>query len=218
MKTFVVIGLGRFGTTIARQLSVLGNEVIAIDRDEARVNAIADDVTHAVAADIRDEDILRRIGVQECDCAIVSFASSLQDNILVTLLLKELGVKRVIAKACSDMHVRVLQKVGADQIVFPEYDMGARLARILSSGRMIDYVDIGGEYKVAEIRCPSSWSGKNLRQLSLRSRYSINVLLIKTGDGGEKLINPGADYEVRTDDVMVVMGLDKDIAEISDEK
>ena len=111
MKTFVVIGLGRFGTAIARQLSVLGNEVIAIDRDESRVNAIADDVTHAVAADIRDEDILRRIGVQECDCAIVSFASSLQDNILVTLLLKELGVKRVIAKACSDMHVRVLQKL-----------------------------------------------------------------------------------------------------------
>lgn len=218
MKTFVVIGLGRFGMSIARELSALDNEVIAIDRSEDRVNAIADEVTHAMVADIQDENVLRRMGVSECDCAIVAFASSLQDNILVTLLLKELGVKRVIAKASNDMHVRVLQKVGADQIVFPEDDMGMRLARILSSGRVIDYVDIGGEYKVAEIKCPKAWHGKTLRQLSLRNKCNINVLLIKTKGASGELINPAADYVVDEDDVMVIMGLDKDVTVVSDEE
>lgn len=216
MKTFVVIGLGRFGTALARELSALDHEVIAIDRDEARVNAIADEVTHAMAADIHDENVLRRLGVAECDCAIVAFASDLQDNILVTLLLKELGVRRVIAKAQSDLHVRVLQKVGADQIVFPEDDMGVRLARILSSGRVIDYIDIGGEYKVAEMHAPRSWQGRSLRQLDLRRSSTINVLLIKTQNARGPLVSPTADYVFQPDDVVVVMGLDGDVTEISD--
>ncbi|MBQ5760271.1 MAG: TrkA family potassium uptake protein [Clostridia bacterium] len=218
MKTFVVIGLGRFGTAIARELSQLGNEVIAVDRDEAKVAAIADEVTHAMAADIQDEDVLRRMGVTECDCAIVAFATSLQDNILVTLLLKELGVKRVIAKARSEMHVRVLKKVGADQIVFPEADMGVRLARILDSGRVRDYVDIGGQYRVAEIGAPEAWHGKSLQALDLRRRHRLNVLLIKTQNGNGQLVNPSAEYIVKADDIVVVMGLDQDVSEVSDEE
>lgn len=218
MKTFVVIGLGRFGTAIARELSTLGHEVIAIDRDEAKVNAIADEVTHAMAADIQDENVLRRMGVTECDCAIVAFATSLQDNILVTLLLKELGVRRVIAKARSEMHVRVLKKVGADQIVFPEEDMGIRLARILDSGRVIDYVDIGGQYRVAEIRAPQEWHGCTLQSLDLRRTCRLNVLLIKTQNGKGQLINPSAEYVVKADDIAVVMGLDQDVSEVSDEE
>jgi len=218
MKTFVVIGLGRFGTAIARELAALDHEVIAIDRDENKVNAIADEVTHAMAADIQDENVLRRMGVAECDCAIVAFATSLQDNILVTLLLKELGVKRVIAKARSEMHVRVLKKVGADQIVFPEEDMGIRLARILDSGRVLDYVDIGGQYRVAEIQPPSEWHGKSLMALDLRRSSNLNVLLIKTQRGKGQLVNPSAEYVIRPDDIVVVMGEEKDVAEVSDEE
>jgi trk system potassium uptake protein TrkA len=218
MKTFVVIGLGRFGTAIARELSQLGNEVIAVDRDEAKVAAIADEVTHAMAADIQDEDVLRRMGVTECDCAIVAFATSLQDNILVTLLLKELGVKRVISKARSEMHVRVLKKVGADQIVFPEADMGVRLARNLDSGRVRDYVDIGGQYRVAEIGAPEDWHGKSLQALDLRRSHRLNVLLIKTQNGNGQLVNPSAEYIVKADDIVVVMGLDQDVSEVSDEE
>ncbi|MBR5284235.1 MAG: TrkA family potassium uptake protein [Clostridia bacterium] len=218
MKSFVVIGLGRFGTAIARELSLLGHEVIAIDRDETKVNDIADEVTHAMAADIQDEGVLRRLGVTECDCAVVAFASSLQDNILVTLLLKELGVKRVIAKARSEMHVRVLKKVGADQIVFPEEDMGIRLARILDSGRVLDYVDIGGQYRVAEIRSPEDWHGKSLQALDLRRRHRLNVLLVKTQNGNGQLVNPSAEYIVKADDIIVVMGLDQDVSEVSDEE
>lgn len=218
MKTFVVIGLGRFGTSIARELSRLGHEVIAVDREETHVNAIADEVTHAMTADIHDENVLRRIGVAECDCAVVAFASSIQDNILVTLLLKELGVKRVIAKACSDMHVRVLQKIGADQTIFPEDEMGIRLARVLASGRVIDYVDIGGEYKVAELKCPKAWVGKSLRELEVRAKHKVNVMLVKTKGGSGEMINPQADYVVKHDDIMVIMGHDRDVSEIGDEQ
>jgi len=215
MKNFVVIGLGRFGSALARELSVLGNEVIAVDRSEHQVNAVADEVTHAMTADIHDENVLRRIGVAECDCAIVAFASDIQSNILVTLLLKDLGVKKVIAKASNAMHVRVLQKIGADQIVFPEADMGKRMARILSSGRMLDYIDIGGEYKVAEVRCPAHWAGRKLRELDLRTKYNINVLLIKNND---RLINPSADYVIEKNDVAVIMGLEDDVWVVSNEK
>ncbi len=217
MKTFVVIGMGRFGSTLACRLAELGQEVIAVDRSEERINEIADRVTHAMAADIKDENVLRRLGVSECDCAIVAFASSLQDNILVTLLLKELGVKRVIAKASNDMHVRVLQKVGADQIVFPEADMGSRLAKILTSGRVIDYVDIGGHYKVAEIRCPLSWRNKTLMALDLRRGSGINVLLIKNQGGKGPLVNPTADYVIKEDDIAVVMGTEEDLSAVSDD-
>ena len=218
MKSFVVIGLGRFGMAIARELAKLGHEVIAIDRDEAKINEIADEVTHAMSGDIHDEDVLRRMGVAECDCAVVAFATSLQDNILVTLLLKELGVKRVIAKARSEMHVRVLKKVGADQIIFPEEDMGIRLARSLDSDNLLASIDIGGEYRVAEIRAPREWYGKSLVELNLRRRSNLNVLLIKTQGGKGQLVNPSAEYVIRADDLIVVMGLDQDVSEVSDEK
>ena len=217
MKSFVVIGLGRFGTSVALELASLGNEVVVIDRNEERINAIADDVTHALVADIRDENVLRRVGVAECDCAIVAFASNLQENILVTLLLKELGVPHVVAKASNAMHVRVLQKVGADQIVFPESDMGVRMARSLSSDAVLDYVDLDEEYKIAEIKCPVGWQNRPLRDLDLRARHNINVLLIKSGGTGKRVI-PDANTVLRPGDAVVVLGGEKAIEEISDDE
>jgi trk system potassium uptake protein TrkA len=217
MKSFVVIGLGRFGTSVALELASLGNEVVVIDRIEERINAIADDVTHALVADIRDENVLRRAGVAECDCAIVAFASNLQENILVTLLLKELGVPHVVAKASNAMHVRVLQKVGADQIVFPESDMGVRMARSLSSDAVLDYVDLDEEYKIAEIKCPVGWQNRPLRDLDLRAKHNINVLLIKSGGTGKRVI-PDANTVLRPGDAVVVLGGEKAIEEISDDE
>jgi len=217
MKSFVVIGLGRFGSSLARELAAQGNEVFAVDNDEKRVNEIADDVDRAMVADIQDENILRRMGVAECDCAVVAFANNLQNSILVTLLLKEVGVPRVVAKAGNEMHYRVLKKVGADQIVFPERDMGIRMARSLSSDAMLDYVDLDEEYKIAEIKCPKEWENKKLRELDLRARCSINILLIKSGGLGKRVI-PDANTVLRPGDAVVVLGGEKAIEEISDDE
>ena len=160
MKSFVVIGLGRFGRALAVELFRLGHEVLAVDKSEERVSEIADFVTHAVRADARDEQALRAIGARNFDCAVVAFAGETQDNILTTLLLKELGVKYVVAKGHDELHTRVLQKIGADRVVFPESDMGVRLAQIISSNNLVDYIDISDDYSIIEMTAPPRWGRK----------------------------------------------------------
>ena len=190
-KQFVIIGLGRFGSSIAKTLYSLGNDVLAIDKDEDIVQEIADSVTHAVQLDATDENALRSLGIRNFDVAVVTIGDNIQSSIMATLLVKELGVKYIIAKGHSDLHAKVLYKIGADRVVLPEKDMGIRVAHNLVSANILDYIELSDDYSVMEIQVLHEWAGKTLNELKLRSKYGINVMAIKRGD--EVNLSPAAD-------------------------
>ncbi len=214
MESFAVIGMGRFGMTLARELYRLGHEVLAVDKDEEICRRVADSVSHAVAADARDEQTLISLGLRNFDHVAVAFAGNIQDNILITLMLKELGVRHVVAKAADDLHVKVLRRIGADRIVFPESDMGARFAQTISAKNIVDYIDLSEDYSIAEAAAPDRWAGKTIRQLDVRAKYGVNILAVKTGGGGQIHVSPGPDYMVRRGDTLVVIGANDDIKEL----
>lgn len=213
MESFVIIGLGRFGSALARELYRMGHEVLAVDKSEDAIHRIADSVSHAVTADARDEQVLKSIGVRNFDYAVVAFADNIQDNILITLMLKELGVKSVIAKGNDDLHVKVLKRIGADRIVFPEADMGARIAQLISSSNIIDYIDISEDYSIVEVGAPMRWCGKTIRQMNVRADYGINIMAVK-GGGQTINITPGPDYTIKSGDMLVVIGANEDIRKL----
>lgn len=204
MKSYIVVGLGRFGAEVARRLCELGCEVLAVDNHTELVQQISADVTHAVVADARDKDVLRALGAKEFDCAIVAIGGSLADSVLATMNLKELGIPKVVCKAHDETHRQVLLKLGADQIVIPEQEQAARLARSLSSHNVLDYIELSDEYGIVEVPAPKSWIGKNLKELNVRAKLGLNILAVKQ----ELRINvsPAADYAITSEDVLVVLG------------
>lgn len=214
MQSFLIIGLGRFGDALSRELFRLGHEVMAVDKDEESVAKIADFVTHSLVADVRDENVLRSIGARNFDHAIVAFSDNIQDNILITLMLKEIGVKDVISKGRNALHVKVLKKIGADRIVFPESDMGVRLAQTLSSSNIIDFIEISDNYSIIETNSPKKWVGNSIKKLDVRAKYGINILAIKGQDGRTVSITPSPDYIIKTGDILVVVGSNDDIQNI----
>lgn len=209
MKTFVVIGLGRFGTAVARELSALGHEVLALDLDEIKVQRVADKVTHAVTGDARDINVLKALGVRNFDCAVVAMGSDVGNSALITLNLKELGVKEVICKAQSHVHSRVLEKIGADRVVFPEYEMGAKLAQGLSSSNVLNFIELSEDYGILELSAPQSWQGKSLRELDVRNRHHVNVIAIRKN--GELNVAPSPDLLLESGDQVVALGRYEDI-------
>ena len=215
-KQFVVIGLGRFGSSVARTLYALGNDVLAIDISEAAVQEISDSVTHAVQADGTDENVLKSTGIRNFDVAVIGMGDDVQGSIMSTLLVKELGVKYVVAKAQSEIHAKVLYKIGADRVVFPERDMGTRVAHNLASSNILDYIELSSDYSIAEIAAIPDWVGKSLRELNMRSKYGMNVMAIKRN--GDINISPGADDVILKDDVIVVIGGNEELNEIKDGK
>ncbi len=208
-KQFVIIGLGRFGSSIAKTLYSLGNDVLGIDRDEDIVQEIADSVTHAVQLDATDENALRALGIRNFDVAVVTIGDNIQSSIMATLLVKELGVKYIIAKGHSDLHAKVLYKIGADRVVLPEKDMGVRVAHNLVSANILDYIELSEDYSVMEIQALDEWSGKTLNELRLRSKYGINVMAIKRGD--DVNLSPSAEDIVEDNDVIVAIGSAEDL-------
>lgn len=203
-KQFVVIGLGRFGRSVATTLYSLGNDVLAIDLSEDIVQDISENVTHAVQADATDETTLRALGIRNFDVAVVTIGSDVQSSVMVTLLIKELGVKYVIAKAQNDLHAKVLYKIGADRVVFPERDMGVRVAHNLCSSNILDYIELSPDYSIMEVTAIEQWTGKTLRELSMRSKFGINVMAIKRGT--DINISPSAEDFIKPGDVLVVIG------------
>ena len=214
MKSFVIIGLGRFGRALAMELFRMGHEVVGVDKNEENVARVAEHVTHAVTADAGDEAVLRSIGARNFDCAVVAFSGATQDNILTTLLLKEIGVKYVIAKGRDELHTRVLQKIGADKVVFPEADMGARLAQVISSNNLVDYIEISDEYSIVEVNAPPKWDGQSIRALDIRARYGLTILVVKRGDGHALSVAPSPGYVIKKGDILVVLGANEDIRKI----
>lgn len=203
-RQFAVIGLGRFGASVARTLYDMGSQVLGIDADDERVRAIVQDVTRAVAADATDEQVLRSLGVCNFDVVILGIGSDVQASIMTTLLLKELGVETVVAKAKSEAHGKVLLKVGADRVVFPERDMGFQVAQGLISPNILEYIALSPDVGMVEMVAPTNFIGKKLIQLDLRNRFNINVIALKHGENVN--ITPRADDEIKKGDILVVVG------------
>ncbi len=204
MKSYIVVGLGRFGSQLARELCRLGCEVLAIDVDNELVSQIASDVTHAVIGDGQDKEVLRALGAGDFDCGIVAIGDDLAASVLATMNLKELGVPYIIGKAHDDTHRRVLEKLGADRIVIPESEHASRLARSLSSPNVLDYIELSDDYGIIEVPAPKVWSGKNLRELNIRAKLGVNVLAIRRD--GKINVSPAADFAFAEGDILVVLG------------
>lgn len=204
MKSYVVIGLGRFGTHIAEQLYKNGQDVLAIDKSEENVNEIADAVTRAVCADCTDPAVLRALGVGDCDCAVVAIGSDLAASVLVTMNLKTLGVANVICKAYDETHCAILKKLGADQAVIPERAVAEKLADTLTSPNVLADIELSEDFGIIERMPPKGWPGKSLRELNVRAKYGVNVIAVKNG---EKInASLGADYVIAPDDILVLLG------------
>ena len=210
-KQIVVLGLGRFGYSVAINLAKLGQEVLAVDTDELRVKQVAAEVTHAVQADATDLDALQALGIRNFDIGIVAIGADVQANILATLLLKELGIPYVVAKAVNELQGRVLEKIGANRVVFPEREMGKRIAHSLISTNFMDYIELAKDYRIEELTTPDGFHGKTLRQLNLRNRWGITVIVLKRAEVGEILLSPGAETPILPGDTMVVLGKNGDL-------
>lgn len=204
MKSYLVIGLGRFGTEVARKLYELGCEVLAVDTVSDNVQRISNDVTHAAVADARDKGVLRALGAANFDCAIVAIGGNLADSVLATMNAKELGIPKVVCKAHDEVHRQVLLKLGADQVVIPEQEYAARLARSLSSHNVLDYIELSEDYGIIEVAAPKSWVGKTLKELNVRATLGINILAVKQDSAIN--VSPAADYPIGQQDVLVVLG------------
>ena len=204
MRSYIVIGLGRFGSEAARRLCKLGNEVLVIDSSNELVQQISNDVTQAVVGDARDKEVLKALGVKEFDCGIVAIGASLADSVLATMNLKELGVPFVVCKAHDETHRQVLLKLGADKVVIPEQEQANRLARNLSSPNVLDYIELSDAYGIIEVPAPARWIGKSLKDLNVRAELGVNIIAVKQGERIN--VSPGADYEVMPGDVMEILG------------
>ena len=204
MKSYVVIGLGRFGYEVARKLCQLGNEVLAMDTRSDLVQQLSSEVTHAVVGDARDKEVLRALGVRNLDCAVVAIGDSLADSVLATMNLKELGVPYVVCKAHDEVHRQVLEKLGADQVLIPEQENAARLARSLSSPNVLDYIELSSDYGIIEMPAPKNWHNKTLVELNVRAKLGVNIIAVKRN--GDINVSPSADFEILSDDILVVLG------------
>jgi trk system potassium uptake protein TrkA len=191
-KTYAVFGLGRYGIAVARELVSNGMEVIAVDSDERIVNAASDDLPICKCADVTDPDVIRQLGISNVDVVIISMATNLEASVMAVTLCKEIGVKTVIAKSANEMHQKILSRVGADRVVFPENESGIRLAKNLLSSGFVDMVSLAKNVSMIELDVKPEWVGKNLIQLNLRKKYSINVVAIRRADMVSVDIDPQA--------------------------
>lgn len=203
-KEFVVFGLGRFGLSVAKTLSDGGCQVMVVDDDEDKIHEIADNVTYAVKMDVTDADALSTLGIRNFDGAIIAIGENLEASVLVTILVKEMGVPYVLAKAQNDIHAKVLKKVGADMVVFPEKETGIRIANNLIMGNFFDAVELSTTHSMMEVDIPEEWIGHSLRELNLRAKKKVNVIAIKRHDNID--INPDAEDPLEKDDVLVIIG------------
>lgn len=208
-KQFAVIGLGRFGASLALELMELGYEVLGIDRDEEVVEDMSDFLTHTVVADATDEEVLKSLGIRNFDCGIVAIGDEIQTSILAAIQLKELGVGMVVAKAISVLHGRALEKLGVDRVIFPERDMGVRVAHQLVTPNLLDYIELSKDYRIVEMTVTDCMDGKTLSELNTRVRYGISVVALNQRQG--IIVAPTAMDVLRAGDIMVVIGSKENI-------
>jgi len=203
-KRYAVIGLGRFGANVAKVLTEMGQYVLAIDSSEHKVEALAPVLHRVVKADGTDPAALRALRIQEHDVVIVAIGDNVEASVITVLNCRDLGVKYLVAKAQDDAHGRVLERLGVDRVVYPQRDMGARVASNISAGGIIDFVRLSDKYGMAELDPPDSLVGKSLRELDLPKRYGLNVMAIKRGT--RVIVSPRAEERIAQDDLLVVIG------------
>lgn len=203
-REFVVIGLGQFGTNVAKTLANYGATVMAVDTDDRKLELVADLVTHTICADATNPEVVRQLGIQNYDGAIIGMGHDLESNVLITIQLKEIGVPFVMTKASTDLEGRILHKVGADKVIFPDKEMGYRVGNQIMNGNYFEAIELSEKYSIVDIDVPESWVGRTLSGLNIRSRYGVNIVGIR---GREEInINPAPDDELKADDILIVLG------------
>lgn len=212
MKSFAVIGLGRFGAAVVKKLFEMGYEVIAVDVSMEKVNAISDFATKSVCADAKEESVLKQLGIKNCCCAVVAIGNNITDSVLATLSLKEMGIEKIVCKARDEQHKKILQRIGADDVIIPEYESGIKTALSLVSNKFIDVIDLSDEYGIENSIVPESWVGKSIADLSVRKRFDVNIVAVKNQMNQESVhISPSSDYVFKPNDIVVLIGRTEDI-------
>jgi trk system potassium uptake protein TrkA len=209
MTQFAVIGLGRFGSALTKNLYQLGMDVLAIDINEERVNNISEYATHTITADASEESVLKAVGISNFDAVVICIGDNMQASILITLMCKDMGVSYVIAKAQNEKHKTVLNKIGADYVIVPEEDMAEKLATILTNPHLHDMMALTDNYSIIETTIPDQWIGESLIELDFRKKHSVNILIIKRGN--EIISAPTGETTLQKGDILVVGGLNIDI-------
>ena len=208
-QQFAVIGLGRFGSAMASTLAELGHEVIGIDSDPEKVRQLADVISQAVELDAIDERALKAIGIQDVDVAIVSIGENIESSLLVVMQLRELGVPRIVAKAVTPLHGRILEKIGVSRVIFPDREMAIRVAHSLVVPNVIDYIELSRDFSNVEVPAPAPFVGRTLKQLELRPRYGLTLIAIKRAEGDGPVvtnISPSADEVIKEGDILALLG------------
>lgn len=209
-REFAVIGLGRFGGSVCEELSSEGMKVLAIDKNEHKINEYKNIASHAVIADSTDEQVLRELGLSNVDHVIVAIGDNIEASILTTVILADMGVKKITVKAQNDYHEKILNKIGAHQVVHPERDMGKRIAHSIISNNILDYLELSEDYSMVEVAASRKMLGKTLVDLNIRAKFGCNVVAIKSGK--DINVSPTAEYEIRQSDTLIVIGADDDIS------
>ncbi|AMO84495.1 Ktr system potassium uptake protein A [Solibacillus isronensis B3W22] len=213
IKQYAVIGLGRFGTSVARRLHEAGQEVLGIDLVEEKVEAAEGYVTDAVIADSTEEKALTSLGITDFDCVIVAIGNDIQSSILTVVLLKNLGIQKIIAKALGKRHGQVLEAIGADWVIYPERDMGERVANQLLSPKLLNYIELSKNYNIEEITIPLRMAGKNLKELDIRAKFNVSIIAIVRND--DIIVSPSPEELLQPEDLLVTIGSRKDLAKFS---
>jgi len=215
MGSFLVIGMGRFGSSVAVELHRMKHDVLVIDEQEDNIAQVINQVTDGIIGNTTDESVLRSLDIYSFDCVIVALAGTIEDSILTTIQLKELGAKLIVCKAQNERHAKILSQLGADKVIRPEYDMGIRVAHSLARRNIIDYLEISSDYGVIEIFTPKHWVNKTIMKNNLRKKYGITIIAIR-GAGIDKVkISPTADEILHEGDILTVIGFKQDLEAIS---
>lgn len=214
MKRFAVIGLGNFGFHAAKALYEDGNEVVAIDTDKARVQAIDPHCTEAVVLDSTDKEALKTLGLESMDGVIVSTGTKISTSVLICLYLQEIGVKKILAKALDDDHGKILRRVGATEIIHPERDMAVRISRSLSRPNVLDFIPLAEEFDLIQVGPPREFIGKSLKDLNLRAKYNVHIIAIKELVPENFILVPPAGFVIKDSDILIMLGKSEDVRRI----
>jgi len=215
MRSFCVIGLCVFGQTIATTLEENGHHVLAIDENEDNINKISSIISDAVIGNPLDERVLAAAGVKNYECAVICFSDRIHDTIILSMMLREIGVPRIIARANSDIECRVLKKIGVDDIVFPERDTGEKFALMLDKGNALDYLKYSDSYSIVELKVPNDWIGSSIVKLNVRKKYGVNIISIKDGVSGKILFSVSPEREFQKNDLLTIIGSNKNIDKLA---
>ena len=211
-KSFLIIGLGRFGQSTARMLTTLGHEVVAVDKRADRVSTVKDNVMRAIQADTTDERAIAQLGIRNFDCIVICIGDDIRASVLATVLFREMGAKKIVAKAQDDLHLKLLIKTGADRVVQPEHDGGIRLARSLVAEGVLDSLDLSDEYSINEVEIPKEWIGRSLAQIDVRNRYGVSIIAVRRDGHVSVNIDPSEPFH--KEDSIYLLGDDKSLERI----